>query len=194
MIICSPVQAYYSGEVRVVFADKFSRAANGGVGFAKAAGNYAASFYPAKLAGEQGYQQIVWTDASNHEYLEEAGTMNVFFRVNDTLITAPTNDRILDGVTRKSIIELLEVEGIKVEVRRVSVKEIVAAARKGELLEMFGAGTAAVVNPILGFSNKGESFELPKIENSYASFIKKQITDIQQNKIEDKFGWTYKVR
>ena len=146
------------------------------------------------MAGEQGYQQIVWTDASNHEYLEEAGTMNVFFRVNDTLITAPTNDRILDGVTRKSIIELLEVEGIKVEVRRVSVKEIVAAARKGELLEMFGAGTAAVVNPILGFSNKGESFELPKIENSYASFIKKQITDIQQNKIEDKFGWTYKVR
>ena len=86
MIICSPVQAYYSGEVRVVFADKFSRAANGGVGFAKAAGNYAASFYPAKLAGEQGYQQIVWTDASNHEYLEEAGTMNVFFRVNDTLL------------------------------------------------------------------------------------------------------------
>jgi branched-chain amino acid aminotransferase len=194
MIICSPVQAYYSGEVRVVFADKFSRAANGGVGFAKAAGNYAASFYPAKLAGEQGYQQIVWTDASNHEYLEEAGTMNVFFRVNDTLLTAPTNDRILDGVTRKSIIQLLEDEGISVEVRRISVVEIVEAARKGELLEMFGAGTAAVVNPILGFSNKGESFELPKIENSYASFIKKRITGIQRNKIKDKFGWTYKVR
>jgi branched-chain amino acid aminotransferase len=194
MIICSPVQAYYSGEVRVVFADKFSRAANGGVGFAKAAGNYAASFYPAKLAGEQGYQQIVWTDASEHEYLEEAGTMNVFFRVNDTLLTAPTNDRILDGVTRKSIIQLLEDEGIEVEVRPVRVSEIVESARRGELLEMFGAGTAAVVNPILGFSNKGESFELPKIENSYASFIKKRITDIQQNKIEDKFGWTYKVR
>ncbi len=194
MIICSPVQAYYSGEVRVVFADKFSRSANGGVGFAKAAGNYAASFYPAKLAREQGYQQIVWTDASEHEYLEEAGTMNVFFRVNDTLITAPTSDRILDGVTRKSIIHLLGDEGITVEVRPVSVTEIVAAARRGELLEMFGAGTAAVVNPILGFSNKGENFELPKIKNSYASFIKKRITDIQQNKTDDKFGWTYKVR
>jgi len=193
MIICSPVQAYYVGEVRVVFADKYSRAANGGVGFAKAAGNYAASFYPAKLAIEQGYQQVVWTDASTHEYLEEAGTMNVFFRVNDTLLTAPTSDRILDGVTRKSIIELAKDEGIDVQVRKVSVKEIVAAARAGELKEMFGAGTAAVISPILGFSHKEESFEMPKMENSYATFLKKRITDIQRNKANDKFGWTYKV-
>src|SRR5210317_356138 len=133
MIICSPVQAYYSGEVRVVFADKFSRAANGGVGYAKAAGNYAASFYPARLAIEQGYQQVLWTDASNHEYLEEAGTMNVFFRVNDTLLTAPTSDRILDGVTRKSIIQLAKGEGIDVEVRPIKVSEIVDAARNGSL-------------------------------------------------------------
>ena len=175
MIICSPVQAYYAGEVRVVFADKFSRAANGGVGFAKAAGNYAASFYPTKLAGKEGYQQVVWTDASNHEFLEEAGTMNVFFRVNDTLLTAPTSDRILDGVTRKSIIQLMEDEGVKVEVRNVRVTEIVEAARKGELLEMFGAGTAAVISPISGFAHKGERFELPKLENSFAAHIKKRI-------------------
>ncbi|NLP59165.1 branched-chain amino acid aminotransferase [Lutibacter sp. B1] len=194
MIICSPVQAYYAGEVRVVFADKFSRAADGGVGFAKAAGNYAASFYPTRLAGKDGYQQVVWTDASKHEFLEEAGTMNVFFRVNDTLLTAPTSDRILDGVTRKSIIQLMEDEGIKVEVRKISVSEIVEAARKGELLEMFGAGTAAVISPISGFSNKGESFELPKLENSYAAHIKKRITDIQRNLAEDKFGWRYKVQ
>lgn len=193
MIICSPVQAYYAGEVRVVFADKFSRAANGGVGYAKAAGNYAASFYPAKLAAKEGYQQVLWTDASNHEFLEEAGTMNVFFRVNDTLLTAPTSDRILDGVTRKSIIQFVEDKGIKVEVRPVRVTEIIEAARKGELLEMFGAGTAAVISPILGFAHKGEKFELPKIENSYASLIKKGITDIQRNLAEDKFGWRYKV-
>jgi branched-chain amino acid aminotransferase len=194
MIICSPVQAYYAGEVRVVIADKYSRSANGGVGFAKAAGNYAASFYPAKLAAQQGYQQVLWTDASNHEFLEEAGTMNVFFRVNDTLLTAPTSERILDGVTRKSIIQFVEDKGIKVEVRPVRVSEILEAARKGELLEMFGAGTAAVVSPIAGFAHKDEKFELPKIENSYASLIKKGITDIQQNLAEDKFGWRYKVQ
>ena len=193
MIICSPVQSYFAGEVRVVFADKYSRAANGGVGFAKAAGNYAASFYPARLASEQGYQQVVWTDAAKHEFLEEAGTMNVFFRVNDTLITAPTSDRILDGVTRKSVIQVAKDEGIHVEVRDVRVSEIVEAARKGELLEMFGAGTAVVINPILGFSNQSESFELPKVTNSYAALIKKRITDIQRNKAQDKFGWRFKV-
>ncbi|VAW25489.1 Branched-chain amino acid aminotransferase [hydrothermal vent metagenome] len=194
MIICSPVQAYYAGEVRVVIADKYSRSANGGVGYAKAAGNYAGSFYPAKLAREKGFQQVVWTDSCTHEYLEEAGVMNVFFRVNNTLLTAPTSDRILDGITRKSIIQFLESEGINIEVRPIKVTEIVEAARKGELLEMFGAGTAAVVSPILGFSHQGENFELPKVENSYASFIKKSITAIQQNKAEDKFGWRYKVK
>ncbi len=193
MIICSPVQGYYAGEVKVVFADKYSRAANGGVGFAKAAGNYAASFYPAKLAANDGYQQVVWTDASTHEYLEEAGTMNVFFRINDTLCTAPTSDRILDGVTRKSIIELAKSEGINVEVRKISVKEIVEAAKNGELLEMFGTGTAVVISPISAFSNKGESFNLPKLENSYAALLKKKMTDIQRNLSEDKFGWRVKV-
>ncbi|MDP6923094.1 MAG: branched-chain amino acid aminotransferase, partial [Lutibacter sp.] len=172
MIICAPVKSYYTGELRVIFADTYSRAANGGTGFAKAAGNYAASFYPMKLAANEGYQQIVWTDAAKHEFLEEAGTMNIFFRVNDTLITAPTNDRILDGVTRKSIIELAKSEGIEVVVRNVRVSEIVEAARKGILREMFGAGTAVVVSPIAGFTNKGENFELPVLEHSYASLIK----------------------
>jgi len=194
MIICSPVQSYYNGEVRVVFADKFSRSANGGVGYAKAAGNYAGSFYPTKLANKEGFQQVVWTDSSTHEFLEEAGVMNVFFRVNDTLLTAPTSERILDGVTRKSIIQYATDKGIKVDVRPVRVTEIVEAARKGELLEMFGVGTAAVISVINGFSNKGESFELPVIENSYASIIKKGITDIQKNLAEDKFGWTVKVQ
>ena len=193
MIICSPVQSYYTGEVRVVFADKYSRSADGGVGFAKAAGNYAGSFYPTRLANQEGFQQVVWTDANTHEFLEEAGVMNVFFRVNDTLLTAPTSDRILDGITRKSIIQFAEDKGLKVEVRPVRVAEIVEAARKGELLEMFGAGTAAVISPIIAFSSKGENFELPKVENSYASFIKKGITDIQRNKAEDKFGWRYKI-
>lgn len=193
MIICSPAKAYYSGEVRVVFAEKFSRAANGGVGFAKAAGNYGAQFYPTNLAKEEGFQQIIWTDANTHEFLEEAGTMNIFFRVGDTLLTAPTSDRILDGVTRKSVIALAEENNIPIEVRRVTVKEIVEAARTGELKEIFGAGTAATINPIKGFGHMGERFELPEQQESYAKFFKTKLMDIQYNRSEDKFGWRHLV-
>lgn len=194
MIICSPAKAYYSGEVRVVFAEKYSRAADGGVGFAKAAGNYAAQFYPTNLAKEEGYQQVVWTDASTHQYLEEAGTMNVFFRIGDTLITAPTGDRILDGVTRKSVLKLAEHLNIPTEVRRVPVQEVVEAARSGTLKEMFGSGTAATINPIKGFACKKEKFELPRLEDSYASLFKEKLMDIQYNVSEDLFGWRHLVQ
>lgn len=194
MIICSPAQAYYSGEVRVKFSDTYSRAADGGVGFAKAAGNYGAQFYPTNLAKEEGYQQIIWTDANTHEYLEEAGTMNIFFRIGDKLITAPISDRILDGVTRKSVISLAEEYNIEVEVRPVAVKEIIEAAKNGELIEMFGSGTATVINPIVGFGHKGEKYDLPKLEDSYASFFKDKLMKIQYNEAEDKFGWRYEVK
>lgn len=133
MIICSPVQSYYGGEVNVKIADYYSRAANGGFGAAKAAGNYAGQFYPTKLANEEGYQQIIWTDDATHEYLEEAGTMNIFFRINDTLLTCPTSDRILDGVTRKSVIAMAQHMGIDVEVRPIKVSELVEAANNGSL-------------------------------------------------------------
>ncbi|MEW5675713.1 branched-chain amino acid aminotransferase [Flavobacterium enshiense] len=192
-IILSPARAYYSGEVKVVIADHFSRAANGGIGAAKAAGNYSAQFYPTKLANEKGFQQIIWTDDATHTKLEEAGTMNVFFRINDTLYTAPTSERILDGVTRKSIIDLAKHIGINVEVRPVLVSEIVEAAKNNSLKEIFGAGTAAVVNPIAGFSYQDTYYELPKIENSFASDIKEKLTNIQYKLAEDAFGWTVKV-
>ncbi len=193
LIICSPAQSYYSGDVSVLVAEKFSRSASGGFGYAKAAGNYAGQFYPTKLAKEQGYQQVIWTDSNTHEYMEEAGTMNVFFRVNDTLLTAPISDRILDGVTRKSLIALAEKQGIKVDVRPVKVSEIVEAAKNGSLKEIFGAGTAAVVSPVKAFGYKGEHYELKKQENSYAAHFKKALMDIQYNKAEDPFGWRYKV-
>ena len=193
MIILSPAQAYYAGEVRVLIAEEYSRAADGGVGFAKAAGNYAAQFYPTKLAHEKGFQQIIWTDANTHEYLEEAGTMNVFFRINDKLVTAPNNDRILDGITRKSVIQLAQDNNIEVEVRRVSVAEIKEAANNNNLLEIFGTGTATVINPIIGFSHKGESYDLPKIEKSYASLFKEKLTNIQYNLDEDVHNWRLKI-
>jgi branched-chain amino acid aminotransferase len=193
MVILSPAKAYYSGEVKVLIAEHFSRAANGGIGAAKAAGNYAAQFYPTNLANKAGFQQVIWTDDATHTKLEEAGTMNVFFRINDTLFTAPISERILDGITRKSLIDLAEKEGIDVEVRPVVISELVDAAKNGTLKEIFGAGTAAVVNPIIGFSYQEVYYELPKIENSYATQLKDKLTNIQHKLAEDTFGWTVKV-
>src|SRR5690606_29972209 len=160
---------------------------------AKAAGNYGAQFFPTNLAREKGFQQVIWTDASLHEYLEEAGTMNVFFRVNYTLLTAPISDRILDGVTRKSVIALAKKDAIPVAERRVSVSEIVEAAKNGSLKEIFGAGTAAVISPVSAFSYKNEVYEIEKQENSFASRFKKELMDIQQNRSEDPYNWRYEV-
>jgi len=193
MIILSPAQAYYTGAVKVVIAESFSRAADGGVGFAKAAGNYGAQFYPTNLAREKGFQQVIWTDANEHKYLEEAGTMNVFFRINDTLLTAPTNDRILDGITRKSVIALAKRMGISVDIRRLTVSELVAASKEGSLKEIFGAGTAAVISPVSAFSYKDTVYDLPVMEDGYATRFKQELMGIQHNLIEDPFGWRYKV-
>jgi len=193
MIILSPAKAYYSGEVKVIVADHYSRAANGGIGAAKAAGNYSAQFYPTKLANEKGYQQIIWTDDATHTKLEEAGTMNVFFRINDTIYTAPTSERILDGVTRKSLIALAKREGINVEVKSVLVSELVQAAQDGSLKEIFGAGTAAVVSPIVGFQYKDSYYELPKSENTFALQLKERLTMIQYKLADDTFNWTVKI-
>ncbi|MDA0175984.1 MULTISPECIES: branched-chain amino acid aminotransferase [Mesoflavibacter] len=193
IIALAPSGAYFAGKVRVLIEENYSRSANGGVGFAKAGGNYAGQFYPTQLAKDKGYQQVIWTDDTSHEYIEEAGAMNVFVRIKDTLLTSPTSDRILDGVTRKSVLKIAEDEGIKTEVRKVKVSEIVEAAKKGELKEMFGAGTAAVISPISGFGFRDEDFELPELENSFAMRIKKRIVDIQTNKAEDPFGWRVQV-
>lgn len=193
MIILSPAKSYYSGEVKVIIAEHYSRAANGGIGAAKAAGNYAGQFYPTSLANKDGFQQIIWTDDATHTQLEEAGTMNVFFRINDTLITAPTSERILDGITRKSLITLAEKLGIKVEVRPVLVEELIENSKNGTLKEIFGAGTAAVVSPIKGFSYKDLYYELPKNENSIALLLKENLNKIQYNLAEDSFGWTVKI-
>ena len=193
VIACAPSGSYFSGKVKVLIEEKYSRSANGGVGYAKAGGNYAGQFYPTQLAKEKGYQQVIWTDDNTHEYIEEAGAMNIFVRINDTLITSPVSDRILDGITRKSIIEIAKDEDINVEVRKLTVSEVVEAAKNGSLKEMFGAGTAAVISPIAGFGYKDQDFDLPELEAPYAARLKKRITDIQTNKAEDKFGWRVKV-
>ena len=193
MIICAPASSYYSGEVRVKIEKSFSRAAKGGVGYAKAAGNYAAQFYPTILAKNEGYQQIIWTDSSTHEYIEEAGTMNLFFRIGNKLITAPTSDSILDGITRKSLIQIAKDENIDVEIRPLLVSELIDAANNGSLLEIFGSGTAVVVLPILGFGYKNNKYELPIKENSWANLLKNKLNNIQYNISKDPYGWTIEV-
>lgn len=193
IIATAPSGAYFAGKVKVLIEETYSRSANGGVGFAKAGGNYAGQFYPTQLAVKKGYNQVVWTDDTSHEYIEEAGAMNIFVRINDTLLTAPVSDRILDGITRKSIIQIAKDEGITVEERKISVKELVEAAKNGSLKEMFGAGTAAVVSPISTFGYRDTDYDLPELENNYASKLKKRITDIQTNKAEDSFGWRVKI-
>ena len=193
MIICAPVKSYYSGgEINVLIAEEYSRAANGGVGYAKAAGNYAAQFYPTSEALKKGFQQIIWTDASTHEYLEEAGTMNIFLKINGTLITSPTNDRILDGITRKSIIAIAKHEGIPVEERPIKISELKEAHQNGSLEEVFGTGTAVVVLPIHSFSHQETAYTLPK-QTPLALKLKEKLVGIQYNASEDPFGWRQAV-
>ncbi|MXV39181.1 branched-chain amino acid aminotransferase [Flavobacteriaceae bacterium Ap0902] len=193
-IITAVAPDYYAKPLKVKIADKFSRAANGGVGFAKAAGNYAASFYPTKLAREEGFDQVIWTDAATHEFIEEAGTMNVFVRIEDKLITAPISERILNGVTRNSIIELAKKNGWEVEERRIAVRELVDAFKEGKLKEVFGCGTAVVQNSFSGIGYKDQLLELEDLgEESWGKKLKKQLVDLQNNLSEDPFGWRVKV-
>ena len=192
-ILCSPGSAYYFNPLSVLIEDKYIRAAKGGVGYAKAAGNYAGSFYPTSLAIEKGFDQIVWTDSVNHKFIEEAGTMNIFFRINDRLITPKNTDTILDGVTRKSVITVAKDNGIDVEERDIEVSEVIHEFENGNLIEIFGAGTAAVIAPIISFGYKEKKYTLNSIKNPYGPLIKKKIMDIQNNLSEDNYNWRYQI-
>ena len=194
MIICCPAKSYYGNQkIKVKIEEKYSRAAKGGVGYAKAAGNYAAQFYPTSIAIEEGYQQIIWTDSNNHKSIEEAGTMNLFFRIGNKLITSPTSDSILDGITRKSIIELAKKENIEVEERIITVDELLESSKTGELKEIFGTGTAVVVLPIKAFGYQSNDYELPQGDDSWSSMLKKKLMDIQYDKSPEYDNWKLKI-
>ena len=177
----------------VKIEEKYSRAAKGGVGYAKAAGNYAAQFYPTALAKEEGYQQIIWTDSNNHKSIEEAGTMNLFFRIGEKLITSPTSDSILDGITRKSIIKLAKDLNIDVEERIITVDELLEAQDSGSLKEIFGTGTAVVILPIKTFGYQNNDFNLPDLDNPWSLELKKKLTDIQYDKSSEYEDWKVKI-
>ncbi len=189
-IICSPVGPYYAGDVKVKIEETYTRATSGGVGSTKSAGNYGGAFYATDQAKKQGYTQVIWTDHRNHELIEESGTMNVAFVINDTFITPPLSDRILAGVTRDSILTLLRDNGLlKVEERPVSVEEVIVAAKEGTLKEAFGMGTAAVVSPISVIGYRGTDFKVPVPEEGYAMKIKRELTNIRMGKEKDRYGW-----
>ncbi len=191
IIFTCPVGAYYSQPVNVKIEEFYTRASRGGVGRAKTAGNYAASLYPAKLAQKEGFHQLVWTDGIEHKYIEESGTMNVIFEVDGKLITpAEDMDTILRGVTKRSVVEIAEHWGIPVEERRVTVEEIVNAAREGRLTDAFGAGTAATIAPIAKIGYREEIFELPALEERKTSNrIKEYLNALKAGKVEDEMHW-----
>ena len=193
IIITSPTTTYYPGDVNLLFEEHYTRASKGGVGFAKAAGNYAATFYPTKLANSKGFQQVVWMDSNEHKYIEECGTMNIFFRIGDKLITPKVSDSILEGITRDSIITLSKDSGIQVEEKRVLVSYILEAYNSGELKEVFGTGTAVAVSPITSLTFRGNKMILPAIEDSFALKLKKEMQGIQKGRIQDIYGWTTKL-
>ena len=179
--------------VRVKIEQEFVRAAEGGVGFAKTAGNYAASLYPAQLAREQGYDQLIWTDSKTHRYIEEAGTMNIMLVMDGTLVTPPTGTTILNGVTRDSILALASDWGMPVEERPVEVAEIIKAIEQGKLQEAFGAGTAATVAHIAAIGHEGTDYELPPVaERKFSNKALAALDDIKYGRAEGPQGWVKK--
>lgn len=197
-IITSPVGAYYSegfNPVSLTTSDKYVRAVKGGTGEAKAAGNYGGSFLPAKKATEDGFTQVLWLDAIENRYIEEVGTMNIFFLFEDKLVTPALGGTVLPGITRRSVIALAKEWGISVEERKISINELFEAHKSGSLQEIFGAGTAAVISPVGHIHHKGESISLDR--DKIGPFAKKMfdaITGVQYGKVPDKHGWVHPVK
>ncbi len=192
VVLTGPAGAYYSKPLRVKIETHYARAVEGGVGYAKTAGNYASSLYPTKQAQKEGFDQLIWTDAKEHAYIEESGTTNVMFVINDTLITPSTRDTILDGVTRHTIIALANAWGMKVEERRVTVEEVITAAKSGTLQEAFGAGTAATIAHISEIGYEGEIYILPNPAlRAFSNKALKALNGIRYGLIPDTLGWNY---
>jgi branched-chain amino acid aminotransferase len=194
VLLTGPTNAYYNKPIKLLVADKYVRAFQGGTGFAKCAGNYAATIKPAREAREKGFDQILWVDGIDYSYLQECGTMNIFAVVGDTVITPNTSELILAGITRDSLIALLKHHNYKVEERAISIQELITAQQNGELKEMFGTGTAAVVSHVIEFAYKGVHYKLPSADNRpISSMLKQEIENIRQGESEDIFNWLVPV-
>ena len=195
IVITSPAGPYYSKPVSIYLEDKYVRAFPGGIGFTKAAGNYGMSMYPTQEIKKMGYDQILWTDGFEHKYVQEIGTMNVFFVIGDTVVTPDlAGDTILAGVTRDSVLTLLREKGIKTEERPISIDELKDAYKAGTLKEAFGTGTAASIAPISELTFHEEHMVLPDVKTwETANWLVKELADIRYGRKADNHGWICKV-
>lgn len=193
IIITCPVETYYSGELHVKVELDYTRASSGGTGAAKAAGNYGASFYPAKKAQQEGFQQLIWTDGNNHQFIEESGTMNIFFKRNNELITPPLSDSILPGITRESIIKLANHYDIECKEEKIDIEQMISEYKSGKITEAFGVGTAASVANISSISYKNEKLVFNSKNNALSKKLKKELQNIQFGRSKDPFNWCKRV-
>lgn len=194
IIFTCPVGPYYSKPLKVKIEREFSRAVHGGTGYAKAAGNYAGSLYPAKLAQEKGYDQLIWTDGATHQFIEEAGTMNIMFIKDKKLITAKTGDTVLKGITRESVLTIAKEWGYEIEERSISVDEIVSSLQNGEITEAFGTGTAATIASIELIGDGEKDYMIPPLKpDSFSNKVFEELDQIKTGKKNDQHGWIYKV-
>jgi branched-chain amino acid aminotransferase len=195
VIFNCPVGQYYTEPIRVKVEDFYTRASVGGVGRAKTAGNYGASLLPSKIGQLNGFHQLIWTDAKEHKFIEESGTMNILFIIDGVIITpSEDTDTILRGITKRSVLEIAESWGIPVEERKVSVEEIIDAYRNGKLQDAFGAGTAATIAQIQQIGYRDQLLDLPPLESrEISSKIKLYLDDLKAGRVKDDFDWCYKV-
>lgn len=194
MIILSPTGPYYNAPMRIYVEERYVRAVPGGVGYAKAAGNYGGAMYATAQAKKKGYDQVLWTDAYEHKYVQECGTMNVFFIIGDTAVTPDLEaGTILSGVTRDSTIVLLKEMGFKVEERPINIDDLVDAYNAGILYEVFGTGTAATISMIRELRYKDFTMNFDVDKWRIAPAIKKTMTDIKEGRIADTHGWMSKI-
>lgn len=189
MVVGGPFRPLYQKNLKVKVEREYTRAAHGGTGFAKCAGNYAAAMYPTKLAQEQGFDQVIWTDARDHAWVEESGTMNVAFIINGALVTPALSDTILDGVTRASVLNIAHTLGLAIEERPVSVDELRDGLRSGAVSEAFGTGTAASVAPIGAISVDGEELSLTITPECVMFKLKDRLNGIRYGRLPDSDGW-----
>ncbi len=194
-VFTCPVSGYYTKPVRVRIETVYSRACEGGVGRAKAAGNYAAALFPARRAQKDGYDQLVWTDAKEHRYIEESGTMNIMFVIDDVLYTPSLSGSILPGITRDSVLRLARDWGVEVEETNVAVDFIVNAMKNGELQEAFGVGTAATIAHIDTIGYEGTDYKIPPIEGrKFSNKVSAHLQDLRMGRLEDQYHWMYPVK
>ena len=192
VIFTGPVPSLYANPIKVKVETEYIRAARGGTGFAKCGGNYGGAFYPTQQARSEGYDQVLWTDAKEHAFIEESGMMNAMFVIDGELVTPPLSDSILDGVTRDSLLTLANDIGIKTSERRISLAELEKAFSNGTITEAFGAGTAAVVAPIKTINIHGFDHQLPAYSDNNVMFrIKKKLDGIRYGSEPDIHGWNH---